>query len=49
MTFVDARKVKPTKVRGKETWGWMYLQAGFKEVGKTKGGLMASDAPRGYA
>lgn len=41
ITFVDRKKVKPTMRRGKETWGYCYLQAGFKEVGTTKGGLLA--------
>ena len=50
VTFIDLRKVKPIKVRGKETWGYTYKRAGFKEVGKTKGGLSGfSDTPRGYA
>lgn len=41
VTFVDQRKVKPTKVRGRDVWGWTYEKAGFKPVGKTKGGLLA--------
>lgn len=41
ITFVDRSKVKPALVRGTKTWGWTYLQAGFKVVGETKGGLLA--------
>jgi hypothetical protein len=36
ITFVD-----PTKVRRKRDFGRCYRKAGFKEVGKTKGGLIA--------
>jgi len=28
-------------MRGREVWGWTYLKAGFREVGETKGGLLA--------
>lgn len=41
ITFVDRRKVKPTKVRGVETWGYTYRKAGFVDAGETKGGLLA--------
>lgn len=41
ITFIDAKKVKPTKVHGRDTWGYTYIKAGFKPVGKTKGGLLA--------
>lgn len=41
VTFVDRSKVKPTKVRGRDVWGWTYLQAGFEPCGETKGGLLA--------
>jgi hypothetical protein len=41
VTFVDRAKVKPTMVRGKPVWGWTYRKAGFREVGDTKGGLLA--------
>lgn len=41
ITFIDAKKVKPTMVHGKATWGRTYTLAGFKPVGKTKGGLLA--------
>lgn len=41
VTFIDPKKVKPIKVRGKDTWGYTYLKAGFKPCGKTKGGLLA--------
>lgn len=36
ITFVDRKKVKPTRVRGVDTWGYCYKKAGFKEVGETK-------------
>lgn len=36
VTFVDT-----TKVRRKRDWGRCYLKAGFKNVGMTKGGLVA--------
>ena len=41
VTFVNREKVRPTKVRGKNVWGWTYLKAGFVEAGETKGGLLA--------
>lgn len=41
ITFVDRSKVRPTMVRGKQVWGWVYRKAGFVEVGETKGGLLA--------
>lgn len=41
VTFVDQRFVKPTRVRGRDVWGWTYLKAGFRPVGQTKGGLLA--------
>jgi hypothetical protein len=41
ITFIDRSKVRPTKVHGTPTWGWTWKQAGFKEVGETKGGLLA--------
>ena len=41
ITFVDRSKVKPTKVRGTDVFGWTYRKAGFVEVGETKGGLLA--------
>lgn len=41
VTFVDRTKVKPTIVRGKPTWGWTYMRAGFSPCGATKGGLLA--------
>lgn len=38
ITFIDAKKVKPTKVHGRDTWGYTYIKAGFKPVdcGSTK-------------
>lgn len=41
ITFLDQKKVKPTMVRGRETWGRTWEIAGFQLVGKTKGGLLA--------
>lgn len=41
VTFLDRRKVKPIKVRGVPTWGRTWKLAGFKEIGETKGGLLA--------
>jgi hypothetical protein len=41
VTFIDQREVKGTKVRGEIVYGYSYLKAGFKYVGKTKGGLLA--------
>ena len=41
ITFIDKRKVKPTMVHGVPTWGLTYIKAGFRPVGKTKGGLLA--------
>ena len=41
ITFIDRRKVKPIKVRGRDTWGWTWAKAGFVDVGETKGGLLA--------
>ena len=41
VTFIDPDEVKPTMVRGTPTWGWTWIKAGFREVGKTQGGLLA--------
>ena len=41
ITFIDAQKVRPTMRRGEKTWGRTYEKAGFRYVGKTKGGLLA--------
>jgi hypothetical protein len=41
VTFVDRKKVRPTKVHGLDVWGWTYIKAGFVPVGETKGGLLA--------
>ena len=41
VTFIDRSQVRPTKVHGVETWGWTWKRAGFREVGETKGGLLA--------
>ena len=41
ITFVDRKRVPPTMVRGRPVWGWCFRKAGFREVGDTKGGLLA--------
>jgi len=42
ITFVDRKKVRPfVTANGKHLFGQCYRQAGFREVGKTKGGLLA--------
>jgi hypothetical protein len=41
VTFIDRSQVTPTKVHGVETWGWTWKRSGFREVGETKGGLLA--------
>ena len=38
-TFVDPRKVSPTMMRGRPTWGHCFYQAGWKFEGLTKTGL----------
>ena len=45
VTFVDRSKVKPTRVRGRDVWGWCYRRAGFVECGETAGGLLALQMP----
>lgn len=40
ISFVDKDKVRPTMVRGKKTWGYVFLKAGFQLVGESKGGLL---------
>lgn len=41
ITFISRKHVRPTRVRGRDVWGWTWLKAGFEHVGETKGGLMA--------
>jgi hypothetical protein len=41
VTFIDSAKVRPIRVRNKETYGYTWLKAGFEHVGYTKSGLMA--------
>jgi len=41
ITFIDRSKVRPIKRWGKDVWGYTFMKAGFKEVGKTKAGLLA--------
>jgi len=41
ITFLDRKKVRPTRVRGRDEWGYTWKLAGFEHVGETEGGLMA--------
>jgi hypothetical protein len=44
VTFIDRKSVRPYicgPERTRAIWGQTYRQAGFKEVGETKGGLLA--------
>lgn len=41
VTFLDRNQVRPIKTHGVKSWGWTWKQAGFREVGETKGGLLA--------
>lgn len=41
VTFIDRDEVRPTKVRGRDVWGWTWLRVGFEEDGETEGGLLA--------
>lgn len=41
ITFLDRSKVRPTMVRGAETWGRTWALCGFRHIGETAGGLMA--------
>lgn len=41
VTFLDAREVEPTMVRGLPAFGFTWRKAGFNYVGKTEGGLLA--------
>jgi hypothetical protein len=41
VSFIDPEHVQPIKVRGQKTWGRTWRRAGFREVGKTKAGLLA--------
>lgn len=41
VTFVDPAHVKPTIRRGRATYGYCYLMAGWRHVGFTKAGLWA--------
>ena len=40
ITFIDREQVRPTKVRGREVWGWSWLRAGWEVAGESKGGLL---------
>jgi hypothetical protein len=41
VTFISRQHVAPIKRRGVNVWGYSYLQAGFRPVGETRGGLLA--------
>ena len=41
VTFIDRVHVRPTRVHGRDVWGWTYMKAGFEPNGETKGGLLA--------
>lgn len=41
VTFLDPRKVEPILTNGIPTFGRTWIKAGFRFVGKTKGGLLA--------
>ena len=45
VTFIDRSKVRPTRVRGEDVWGWTWLKAGWEVIGETKGGLLALGLP----
>lgn len=47
VSFIDRSQVKPTKVRGKDVWGWTWLKASWEVIGETKGGLLALGLPVG--
>ena len=40
VTMIDTEKVMPIKRRGSPIWGYTYLKSGFKQVSKTKSGLL---------
>ncbi len=45
ITFLDRKKVRPTMVRGKPTWGRTWELAGFRQDGQSVGGLLALRLP----
>jgi len=45
VSFIDRTKVRPTKVRGRDVWGYSWFKAGWVEIGETKGGLLALGLP----
>lgn len=45
VSFIDRSKVRPTRVRGRDVWGFTYLKAGWVPIGETKGGLLAFGMP----
>ncbi|MBS0175056.1 MAG: hypothetical protein JSR64_13545 [Nitrospira sp.] len=40
VTFIDPHKVEPVITRGRPTFGFIWIAAGFRYVGKTKAGLL---------
>lgn len=40
VTFIDPTKVTPVLQRGKPTWGFSWVRAGFRHCGYTKAGLL---------
>lgn len=40
VSFIDRDKVKPVITRGRPTWGWSYIKAGWEVIGETDGGLL---------
>lgn len=45
-TFIDPKKVNPTMMRGRPTWGHCFYQAGWKFAGITKSGLHILEVSR---
>lgn len=41
VTFIDSRKVEPILTRGVPSFGFTWIKAGFRYVGKTEAGLLA--------
>lgn len=49
-TFINPRKVRPTMMRGRPTWGHCFYQAGWRYAGQTLTGLHILEAlPRAAA
>ena len=45
VTFLDRKKVRPIRKRGRDHWGYTWEKVGFQFDGETKGGLMAFRLP----